>query len=1064
MLKRTFVIALSALFIFSAGEAMAQEGGIAGTVVDSISSETLPGVNVVVDELNTGAATDAEGQFQISNVPAGSYMLTASFVGYATKSVPVEVTAGETANVVIELASSAVELGDVVVTALGIEREERSLGYAVDEVEAEELDRVPEENFISNLSGKIAGATVNSSSTIGGSSRIVLRGVSSITGENEPLIVIDGVPLDNSNFNSDNQSRGVGGYDFGNAASMINPADVRSVSVLKGPSAAALYGSRAANGVLEITTKSGLDQEGIGVTVQTGFTFRDLYGLADYQNEFGGGGFTPFSENGEGQLIPGYQVDESWGPPLDGREVREWFSYDDVNGMMGETTPWDAHPDNVSNLFQTGGSWTTDVAFAQGGENFNYRASLNNVTQTGVSPGSELGRTAIGFNGSLDLSDRLTTSLSAKYTDQNAEKQVGAGYDGAVGPFQQFNTFGQRQIDLSEGAPMRDMLRPDGTQRSWNWIGIAGAESGDIIYMNNPFWTLRENYPTSNMRRVYGNFRIAYDLMQDLTLSGSVRSDYYTTRRQERIAAGSVEQPGYIEDLYEVSETNARAELGYDTDLDDDFNLQAVGGATYGYASQSQNLGQTQGGLSTPGLYTLENSIGRPDITDYFEEQGLFGLFLDATVGYRDMVYVGGSMRNDWSSTLPEDNNSYFYPSVRGSFVFSSLPALQDQNILSYGKVRVGWAQVGRDTNPYELAFTYPLNTPFGSTPMQSLPNTLPNTELEPEIKTGWEVGAELEFLNNRVSLDATYYYDETENQIIAVGRSGASGFTGQQLNAGVISNEGVELELGLTPVFTEAFRWDFAFNWATNTNTVEELEGRVILPNGGSVAGFGPNLVAQEGEPIGSFFGNPFARNEDGEKLLNEDGEYIAGGAEILGSYHPDWTGGVSSTLSYRGLSASVLVDGQRGGEIWSLSNSFGLYSGIMQETVEDDVRELGVVAQDGVLPNGEPFEGRASAPDFFKSLYLNGVHEAVLYDATYMKLREVSLSYRLPAQWLAEVPGLQGLTVSAVGRNLATLYKKAPNFDPSAVMLSSGNAQGIESGQLPPTRTYGFRLLLTL
>lgn len=1066
MLKKILAIALFALLAFPAGEAVAQEGSIAGTVVDSTSSETLPGVNVVIDELGTGTATGANGTFEIDGVPAGDYTLTASFVGYATKSVPVSIEAGQTTDVRILLAPAAVELEDVVVTALGIEREERSLGYAVDEVDAAELDRTTETNFIGNLSGKVAGASVSSSSTLGGSSRIVLRGVSSITGENEPLIVIDGVPLDNSNFNDASQNRGVGGYDYGNAASMINPADVQSVTVLKGPSAAALYGSRAANGVIEVTTRGGADQEGIGVTVQTGFTFTDLYGFVDYQNEYGGGSFAPFGENGQGQLIPAYAVDESWGPPLDGREVREWFSYDDVNGMLGQTTPWDAHPDNVKDIFQTGSTWNTNVAFAQSGENFNYRSSVNNVMQAGVTPGSELQRTSLSFNGALDLTDRLRTSLSATYVSQDVEKMIGSGYDGAVGPFQQFNTFGQRQIDLSEDAPMRDLRRPDGTQRSWNW---SDPVAGEIIYMNNPFWTIQENFPTNGMQRLYGNFRLAYDLMEDMTLSGSVRRDYYTTRRTERIVTGSVEQPSYIENLYEVGETNASAELSYDTDLNEDFSLQALGGTTYRYNNESRNEGETQGGLSTPGVYTLENSVSRPDIGDYFEEQALFGLYADATVGYRDMVYVGGSVRNDWSSTLPDDNNSYFYPSVRGSFVFSSLPALQDQDVLTFGKVRVGWAQVGRDTDPYELAFTYPGNTPFEGIPLQSLPNTLPNEELKPEIKTGWEVGAQLEFFNNRIDLDATYYRDETENQILAVGRSTASGYTSQQLNTGLISNEGVELVLGFTPVITEDFRWDFSVNWATNENTVERLdEGQVTIPGGGAIAGFGPNLVAVEGHPVGSFFGTTFARNENGEKIVGSDGTYATGPSEILGSYQPDWTGGVSTTLGYKGLSATVLVDGQKGGEMWSLSNSFGFYSGITQETVDNNIRELGVVAQ-GVVnvgdeenPQYEPNTTRVSAPSFFKSLF--GLHEATLYDASYVKLREVTLSYRLPQQWLAEVPGLEGMTVSFTGRNLATLYKKAPNFDPSAVVLSSSNVQGVEAGQLPPTRSYGFRLLLSL
>ena len=1072
MLRKLLTATLLFFLMLPVAGALAQSGTLTGIVTDSTSGDPLPGVNIRVIGTQLGTSTGPNGEYEIDGVPAGQQVLEVSFVGYRTKEAPVNVQPNATTTRDVRIASAAVQLQDVVVTAMGVERQERSVGYAVGEIEGENLDRTGQANFVDNLAGKIAGANVNTSSGVGGSSRIVLRGNDSITGDNEPLIVIDGVPLDNSNFNSSTQATGRGGYDFGNAASQINPSDVESITVLKGPSAAALYGSRAANGVIEVTTKSGAGQEGVGVTVQSSFTFRELYNFADYQNRYGGGPFAPFAQNADGQLIPYYNTDQSWGPPLDGRLVREWFSYDDVNGMLGETTPWDAHPGNVETFFNSGSTWNTDVSFSQGGENFNYRASLNNVTETGVSEDSQLERKSLSFNGSLDLTDRLTTTLNANYKNMNGEKLPGSGYSGAVSPWQQFNTFGQRQIDLSEGAPMQDLTRPDGTQRSWNWGGnpnglLASAINGDKIYMNNPYWTVRRNFPTVDMQRVYGKFRVSYDFLENLTLGANVRTDRYTKRQSARVAVGSVGQSSYSEDIYEVSETNAGAELTYDTDLSDDFSLQALAGGNYRYNNLNRNLQSTAGGLSTPGVYTINNSISRPVIDDYFEEEGIFGLYADATVGYRDLVYVGGSVRNDWSSTLPEDNNSYFYPSVRTSFVFSSLPALQDQDVLSYGKLRASWAQVGRDTDPYELAFTFPGSTPFNGRPLQSLPNSLNNAELEPEIKTGWEIGTSLQFFNNRIGLDATYYREVTENQILSVGRTGASGFTGQQLNAGAISNEGVELQLDLTPVLSDDFRWDFSVNWALNENTVEELSsGRTTLPAGNAIGGFGPNLVAQEGEPLGSFYGTGFVTNENGEKVLNDSGSYLTE-SKILGTYQPDWTGGLRTTLSYKGLSITALANGQKGGEIWSLSNAFGLYSGLLEETVENDIRELGVVPQ-GVVntgtaesPSYEPYSevGSALPPTaFFQGLF--SVNEAQLFDASYLKLREVSVSYTLPGNWITNVPSLTGVTVSAIGRNLATLYKESPNFDPSAVTLSNTNIQGVESGQLPPIRSYGLRL----
>ena len=1060
MIKRIFTAACFILFALSATPAHAQQGTIAGTVVDSTTSETIPGVNVVINDLDAGAATGANGQFSISGIPTGTYTLQASFVGYTTKALSVDVQAGQTTNVTIEMVPAAVELQDVVVTALGVERQQRSLGYSVQQVDGANLEQTGETNFISSLTGQVAGAQVSNSSMMGGSSRIILRGASSVSGNNEPLIVVDGIPLDNSNFTSAAQATGSGGYDYGNAASMINSSDVQSVTVLKGPSAAALYGSRAANGVIEISTKSGAQREGIGVTVQTGVTVSDLYNLPDYQNEYGGGSWSPFSMNDQGQLEADFGTDQSWGPRLDGREVRQWYSYDNVNGLEGETTPWEAHPNNVENFYNMGATWNTNVAFSQGGDNFNYRLSLNNVAQRGVSPESEMERQTISFNGALDLTERLSTSASVNYIDESAYGRPGSGYTNATGPWLQFNHFGQRQIDLSEDAPMRDIARPDGTQRAWNWIG--NPRDGNLIYANNPFWIRERNYQNDDMQRVFGRVSASYDLMDNLTLSGSARTDFYTSRRQERVAIGSVEQSDYDEDVREVQETNLSAELNYDGQLTEEISLRALAGTNYRYSNYSRNFGSAAGGLATPELFTLENSISRPSIDDYFQEQALLGVFADATFGYNNLVYLGGSLRNDWSSTLPADNNSYLYPSVNASFVFSSLPALEDVGALSYGKVRVNWSQVGRDTNPYRLAFTYPLDTPYGSTPAQSLPNSLNNESLKPEIKTGWEVGAEVQFLQSRIGFDATYYSEETRNQILSVGASRASGFQSRVINAGTISNEGVELVLNTTPVLTEDFQWDLQLNWSKNVNEVVELaEGVTSIPlnSEDSAPPFGPTIVAREGEPYGSFFGPGFVYDDSGNKVVS-GGIYELSDSRVLGSYLPDWTGGVSTTLSYKGITASVLVDGQKGGEIWSLSNLWGLSSGMFQETVDDNIRQLGIVPE-GVTESGEEWTGRVDPNAFFGNLF--GNNEAFLYDASYIKLREVNLSYQLPRQLFGNVP-VQGLTVSLFGRNLATLLKYTPNFDPTAVTRSSSNLQGMEVGQMPPQRTMGFRLNLTL
>ncbi len=1073
MLRKSLsvVFILFIAFAFSVEGAFAQEGTITGSVVDATSAETLPGVNVVVEELGSGAATNADGNFEITGVPAGSYTLSASYVGYQQQTVSVEVEEGETTSIQIELTPSDVELGEVVVTALGIEREEAGLGYSVEDVSGADLERTDEGNVLSSLAGKVAGAQISTSDQMGGSARITIRGPGSLSGNNQPLIVVDGVPLDNSNFNDLGQNTGSGGYDYGNAAGQISPSDIESVSVLKGASAAALYGSRAADGVIEITTKSGRQDEALGVSFQTSVTASQLYGFPDYQNKYGGGASPNFFENGQGQLVADFGTDQSWGPRLDGREVRQWYSYDDVNGLQGQTTPWEAHPDNVENFFQTGTRWNTNLAFSEGGENFNYRASLKNRIERGNSPESEQEHRNISFNGSLDLSERLTTTLSANYIEEDTRGRPGGGYTNANGPWLQFNHFGQRQVDLSDDAPMRDIQRPDGTQRSWNWANSSTAPlTGNIIYANNPFWIREKNYQDDESNRVYGKVEVSYDLTDALTATADARTDFYTFRKQERIAIGSVEQPQFEKDIRQTQEHNVRGLLQYNGEVSEGITLDGTAGVNYRYNNQNRNFGQTSGGLAAPDLFTLENSISRPAIDDNFQEQALIGVFADATFGYQELVFVGGTLRNDWSSTLPEDDNSYLYPGVNTSFVFSRLPAFEDSNLLSFGRIRASWSEVGRDTDPYRLSFTYPLGTPFGSTQLQSLPNTLPNENLKPEIKSGWEVGTQLQFFDNRIGLDVTYYSEESRDQILRVEGSRASGYESRVINAGTIANKGIEANLDLTPVQTEDLQWDLSFNWGLNDNEVVSLaEGVSSIPLNSTFSSppFGPEIVAREGEEYGSFFGPGFARTDEGEKIVSGAGFYETTDSKVLGSYLPDWTGGASTTLSYKGVTASVLVDGQKGGQIWSLSNLFGLYSGMFAATAEGNIRQLGALP-DAVTEDGEPFYGVGGTEDnptssfgpaknIFQTTF--GNHEAHLYDASYIKLREVNVSYTLPQQWFAGTP-VRNLTTSVFGRNLATLLKYTPNFDPTSVTRGSSNLQGIEAGQMPPRRTLGFRL----
>ena len=1049
----TKVLGSLMMYFLLSGVAQAQERTISGKVTSMEEGEALPGVNVIVQGTALGTVTDIEGNYNL-NVPQDANTLVFSFIGYVQE----EVEIGNRTTIDVQMQTDITQLSEVVVTALGIEREERALGYAVQEIEGETLTKAREVNMVNSLSGRIAGVQVSGASgNMGGSSRILIRGVNSVAGNNQPLFVVDGVPLDNSNFTSTDQERGAGGYDYGNMAQDINPDDIASISVLKGPSAAALYGTRAANGVILITTKSGEGQRGIGVSVNSSVTIDNVYILPDYQDEYGGGN-GPFSQY-EGEDIAYTAFDESWGPRLDGRPVRQWYSFYEGDPDFGQATPWVAHPDNVRDFFETGVTLNNNVALSGGNENSSFRLSYTNVTQNFVLPNSELDRNTLNFSGSTKFTDKFTASISANYVVNEALGRSGTGYDGN-NVMQQLNQWSHRQMDMDK---LRVYETTEGIHRTWN---IGGPTSLAPYYSDNPYWTRYKNYQNDDRERLFGNLTLKYDFTEWLSLTGRVMTDFYTDRREERIAVGSQAISEYSEGIREVTETNADLILNFDRRLSEDFSLNAFVGGNIRINSYHRNVGTTQGGLNVPDFYNLNNSASSVLIDDYFEERQINSVFGSASVGFRDMVYADFTLRNDWSSTLPVDDNAYLYPSVSGSFVFSELGPLQTSGILSFGKLRAGWAQVGNDTDPYRLGITYVPKESFGADPRFTVPNDLNNPNLRPEKTNSWEVGADLRFFSDRVGLDVTYYSSVSTDQIFTVDISGTTGYGAQIINAGEVTNKGVELQLRATPVVTDNFQWDLIVNWARNRNEIVELAPGIetyTLAN----APFSVSVVAREGEPYGAIMGFDFVYDDEGNKVINPSGTYAVTSEQVpLGNAMPDWTGGITNTFSFRGVTASVLIDGRKGVDIFSISNMFGKYSGMLQETVDNNVRELGIIAE-GVVnvgtpenPQYEPNTTRLAAIDYFQGLY--GRDAAHVYDGSFIKLREVTLGYTLPAGLLENTP-FRNVTLSVVGRNLALLYRKIPHLDPENT-LSSGNVQGIEGAQLPSVRSWGFNLSFNL
>jgi len=1087
---RTLLAATLGVLLAAPGTVLAQETGtVAGTVVDSTTSETLPGVNVVVQGQNVGAATGSDGRFRIQNVPTGEQTILFTFVGYQDKTRTVQVQENSTSTIRVQLPSEAVGLQDVVVTALGVEREERAVATSVQEVGGADLAETDNENFINSLKGKVAGASIRSGNTMGGSSNIVLRGYSSLEGDNQPLIVVDGVVMNNRRgTDSGSQNQGFGGFDYGNAASSINPNNVESVSVLKGPSAAALYGSRGANGVIQITTKDGSrGEDELGVSFSSEVSFTDAYHFMDYQNQYGAGSSSAFrtldgdfridESLKEDPYIPQYAVDESWGPALDGRPARHWYSWDDVNGLEGESTPWSPQPGAVEDFLETGLTYNNNLALSNSSEDYNYRLSLNTRNTEGVMPNSELNRYQVQFNGSADMSENLSATAVARYSSRNAKGRVGTGYGFEENPFAAFNTFTQRQLDYGSDSYMRDYQRPNGQQRGWNYLGVTGAQNPTTFnFTDNPYVGRYENFQTDDRQRIFGKAQIDYEINEELSASYNVTTDHYTERRGDRLAELSTEDPpGYDEGLLEVQEIGSELRANYEIELTDNFDLSSFAAGKVRYETFEDNSASTSNGLSAPGVFTVENSVGRPNVTDYFEEKLVYSAYGSVNVGYNNLAYLEATLRNDWSSTLPEDDNSYIYPSVSGNFIFTQLEALQDQDIISFGKIRASWARVGSDTSPYQLGTTFPVNTPFQGQPLQQVQRSSNNPQLQPEITTGIEIGGNLEFFNDRASLNATWYRDVTRDQILQIDVSRASGFNSALVNAGEISNRGLEASLTVTPVLTEDFQWDVTTNFNKNVNKVEELAEGISTYTIAGATIFGPDIQAREGGEYGAMVGQALLRDQDGDVVYTEGGvPRTTSDTRTLGNFQPDWTGGISTTFSYKGLTLSALVDGQMGGDVYSVSNLFGPYSGLTQASVANNQRETGVIPDGVVLPEGTspgnasevdgiPFGeavGRIPAPTYWKN-WFSGRMEGYMYDATYAKLQEVSVSYTLPQQWFSTTP-LQRANVGLSGNNLMFLYREAPNIDPS-VTLGAGNIQGIEAGQIPTQRTISFRVNLT-
>jgi len=1045
------------------GVANAQNRQVSGKVTSAADGSPISGVSIAIVGTSSATQTDGSGNYSL-NVPNGQVALSFSYIGYVAQRVNV----GSQSVINVHLVVGDGTIDEVVVTALGISREKKSLGYAAQEVKGDVLTAARGGNALQSLSGNVAGAVISSpSSSLGGSTRIVLRGIGSLTGENRPLIVIDGVPLDNSNYNSANGQRGSGGRDYGDAAFDINPDDIESINVLKGGPASALYGSRAANGVLLITTKrakKGRDE----ITVNTGVAFEGLGVTPRLQKLYGGGfesGFETQNINGTDYLLVDYTADESWGPKYNGQQVLHWDAFDpnDTDNYL-KTREW-AYPKNdYRSFFNTGVAWTNAVSLAKSYENTSARLSLSNLNQSGIVPNSNIKRTSASLNIENKFSDKLTARSVLNYAQTKGFNRPEQGYgDNSIA--QKMFQWGQNQLDYGR---LKNYKTVSGEQKSWNRSAWNDATPK---YSDNPYWIVNENTSADQRDRVFGNVELKYDFLPGLYATGNIYLDNYTLKINSQVAVGSQSVSEYTESLRRVTETNYEGRVHFDKTWGK-YSLNSFAGVNRRNFNRFGSNAATSGGLIVPNLYSINNSAEQASINTTLTDKRVNSAFGSVSLGYDEFIFLDFAARNDWSSTLPEQHNSYFYPSATGSFIFSKLT---DVSWLNFGKVRAGISKVGNDTNPYNLIDVY-TNTVFDNTTyldnpyfMKGLSKLSPN--LKPESKKTYEFGLEFQLFQNRVGLDFTYYNEKTTDLIMNVTAGAETGYTSKMMNAGSTVNKGIEAMLTLVPVRNENFEWSSNINFSRNRNKVVELYGDLRSLNI-ATAPFKASLLALIDQPYGQIYGSDFIYDDAGNKVVGANGLYLASDVKSLGTILPDFNAGWRNTFSYKSVSVSALIDMQKGGKFFSTSHMFGNYTGVSEQSAADNVRETGVVSKgvtgtvtrdtDGTytVTNTAENTKNVGAEAYFGHYYAGPTSQNV-FNADYIKLREVTLSYNLPRDFVNRI-GVKGATISGFARNLAVWGLDHKSFDPEMATNGSGNVQGFEGGNLPASRTFGFNLKL--
>lgn len=1054
------------LLVLVAQLTFAQERSVSGIVSDN-AGLPLPGVSVLVKGTKNGTQTDFDGKYSIK--ASSSQVLIFSYIGMRTQEI-----AASASTVNVKLKDDSVELEGVVVTALGIKKEKKSLGYATQELKGDAIADTPVTNFAEALSGEVAGLDIQSYGTMGGSANIIVRGYKSLYGSNQALIVVDGTPILNETNNSTDQRTGRGGYDYGNAASDINPDDIESLNVLKGAAATALYGSRASNGALIITTKKGKKAKGIGVTVNTSFTVGtvDDSTLPKYQDKYGAGYgpyyddpyFLNYDINGDGvddQVVP-FTEDASYGAAFDPNlNVYQWTSIFPQLPGYGVATPWVAGKNNPNSLFIDGNTNTNSVSFGKSTEATTFRVGFTNKYQTGVVPNGSIKRNTLTFSASQKLNESLTVSGDFSYTNNNGKGRNGTGYSSG-NPMQAFRQWWQTNVDLKQ---QKDAFFSTGQNITWN---VNSSDDLSPIYTDNVYWNLYKNFQSDSRDRYTGNFALNQKVTDWFSIVGKYAFDSYSEIREERIDIGSADVSDYTVTNRKASEMNYDLMGNFNYDVSEDFNVNGLIGYNLRVNKLNSLAASANGGLVTPGLFTLSNSVNPLTPSDYTKTdytKKVEGIFGKVGLGYKGTYYLDATLRNDRSSSLPVDNNSYWYPSVSSSIIFSNLVK---QDWLTFGKIRANYAEVGNDTSPYQVFNTYDVGAAYNGNASASNPTAFNNPNLKSETSNDFEVGLEMQFFSNRLGFDVSYYERETVDLITPIDVSTSTGAANLWLNGGDMKNKGLEFIINGTPIKTNDFSWDIKINYGQNESEITRLAEGIEFMRLAAVQG-GVTLGGALGESFGSIRGRDFVYT-NGQKTVGANGYYLrtTSTSEIIGNITPDWTGGIKNNFKYKNYSLGFLIDIQQGGDVFSLDTYYGYATGLYDFTagtnhlgnpVRDPKANGGGVILDGVQADGTANTVVADASTYANPWgYVRTPQAAHVYDASFVKLREVNFTYAFPKDIVSKF-SMENLSLSLIGRNLWIIDKNTPYSDPEAG-LGSGNIQGYQSGAYPAVREIGASL----